>query len=315
LAKRLQDTAGRTRTGEVVGTPSYMAPEQAAGNKDIGAAADIYALGAILYRLLTGRPPFQAATSLETLQLLLEQEPLPLRSLNKSLPRELEAIALKCLAKNPSERYASAAELAADLRAFLCGEEVSVKPLTWFKQLQHGLHRHHRDILSEGWPRLLWAVGLTILVGCVLANYWELTLTSQHRLWATLLTKLVQIAVMLFLAVRLRPFKERGMTAVERQVWNLVPAYYGSFLSLLIVNHFLGERLQLPPVLAVLSGMGFAMLGATVWGWFYAWATGFFVLAVLMVCLPFGLDYGLTLLGCGWFVALLVSGIQLHFTR
>ncbi len=315
LAKRLQDAAGRTRTGEIMGTPCYMAPEQATGNKEIGPAADIYALGALLYRLLTGRPPFQADTSLSTLMLVLEQEPLPLRALNKSLPRDLEAIVLKCLAKQPSERYASAAGLADDLRAFLHGEAVAAKRLTLLKHLQHGLHRRHRDILSEGWPRLLLAVGLTILVGCVLANCWELWLNSRHRLWVMLLTKLVQVGVMLYLAVRLRPFKERGMTAVERQVWNLVPAYYGAFLSLLIVNHFLAEPLPLAPILAVLSGMGFAMLGATVWGWFYTWAATFFALAVLMVWLPFGLTYGLTLLGCGWFVALLVGAIQLHFTR
>jgi len=315
LAKRLQDVAGRTRTGEVMGTPSYMAPEQAAGRKDIGPAADVYALGAILYRLLSGRPPFQAETSLDTLMLVLEQEPLPLRAWNKSLPRDLEAIVLKCLAKHPSERYASASDLAADLRAFLNGEAVTAKRLTWFKQLRHGLHRRHRDILSEGWPRLLLAVGLTILIGSVLANYWELTLGPRHRWWAMLLTKLAQVSVMLFLAVRLRPFKECGMTAVERQIWNLVPAYYGGFLSLLAVNYFLAEPMPLGPMLAVLSGMGFATLGATVWGWFYAWALAFFALAVLMVCLPFGLSYGLSLLGCGWFVALLVGGIQLHFTR
>jgi serine/threonine-protein kinase len=315
LAKRLQDAAGRTRTGEVMGTPSYMAPEQAAGKKDLGPAADIYALGAILYRLLTGRPPFQADTSLNTLMLVLEQEPLPLRSLNKSLPRELEAIVLKCLAKDASQRYARASDLAADLRAFRLGETVSVKPHTWFNQLQHGLHRRHRDILSEGWPRLLFAVGLTILIGCALANFWELWLTERHRWWVMLLTKLVQVAVMLFLAVRLRPFKERGMTAVERQVWNLVPAYYGAFLSLLIVNYFLEDPVPLAPVLAVLSGMGFATLGASIWGRFYIWAAAFFVLAILMVRLPCGLTYGLTLLGFGWFVALIVGGIQLHFTR
>ncbi|HEY7327243.1 MAG TPA: serine/threonine-protein kinase [Gemmataceae bacterium] len=315
LAKRLQDAAGRTRTGEVMGTPSYMAPEQAAGKKDLGPPADIYALGAILYRLLTGRPPFHADTSLNTLMLVLEQEPLPLRALNKSLPRELEAIVLKCLAKDASERYARAADLAADLRAFRLGEAVSVKPSGLLKQLHQGLHRRHRDILSEGWPRLLLAVGLTILIGCALANFWELWLTERHRWWVMLLTKLVQVGVMLFLAVRLRPFTERGMTAVERQVWNLVPAYYGAFLSLLIVNYFLAEPVPLAPVLAVLSGMGFATLGASIWGWFYAWAAAFFALAVLMVCLPFGLTYGLTLLGCGWFVALLVGGIQLHFTR
>lgn len=315
LAKRLQSPAGQTRTGDIMGTPSYMAPEQAAGKKDIGPAADIYALGAILYRLLTGRPPFQAETPLDTLVRVLEQEPLPLRALNKSLPRDLEAIVLKCLAKQPSERYGSAAELAEDLRAFRGGEVVTAKRFSWIKHVQHGLSRRHRDILSEGWPRLLLAVGLTILIGCTAANYWQLTLDSQNRWWAMLLTKLVQVSVMLFLAVRLRPVKERGLTAVERQIWNLVPAYYGGFLTLLIVNRFLAEPMPLGPMLAVLSGMGFATLGAAVWGWFYTWAVAFFSLAILMVWLPFGVDYGLILLGCGWFVALLVGGIQLHFTR
>jgi serine/threonine protein kinase len=210
LAKRLRDSAGRTRTGEVMGTPSYMAPEQAAGKKDIGPAADIYALGAILYRLLAGRPPFQADSTMDTLLLVLEQEPLPLRALNKSLPRDLETIVMKCLAKQPRDRYGSAAELADDLRAFLGGEAVTAKRLTWFKQLQHGLHRRHRDILLEGWPRLLLAVGLTVLIGCALVNCWELCLEPRHRWWAMLLTKLVQVGAMLFFAVRLRPVKDRG---------------------------------------------------------------------------------------------------------
>jgi hypothetical protein len=219
------------------------------------------------------------------------------------------------MAKQPAERYVRAADLADDLRAFLGGEAVTAKRLTWFKYVQHGLHHRHRDILSGGWPRLLLAVGFTILVGCFLANCWEWYLPPRHRWWAMLLTKIVQICVMLYLAVRLRPVKERGITAVERQVWNLVPAYYGGFLSLLLVNHFLPEPPPLAPMLAVLSGMGFATLGASVWGWFYAWGAAFFALAVLMVCLPFGLTYGLTLLGLCWFVALLIGSIQLHFTR
>jgi hypothetical protein len=235
--------------------------------------------------------------------------------LNPAIPRDLEAICLKALAKRPEERYASAAHLAIDLRAFLRGEAVTAKRLTWFKRVPQLLRRRHRDILSGGWPRLLLAIGLTILVGCVLANCWELFVEPRHRWWALLLTKLVQVAVMLYFAVRLRPVKERGLTAVERQVWNLVPAYYGGFLSLLIVNHYLAEPVPLAPVLAVLSGMGFATLGATLWGWFYAWAVAFFLLAILIVWLPFGLTYGLTLLGLGWFVALLIGGIQLQYTR
>jgi hypothetical protein len=113
--------------------------------------------------------------------------------------------------------------------------------------------------------------------------------------------------------VRLRPVKQRGMTAAERQIWTLVPAYYGGFLALVVANLFLREHaIPLAPVLAVLSGMGFATLGATIWGWFYVWAGAFFALAVLMTwCGPFGL----ALLGLGWLVCLVAGSIHLRFTR
>jgi serine/threonine protein kinase/formylglycine-generating enzyme required for sulfatase activity len=175
LAKRLDAPVGLTNTVESLGTPSYMSPELAAGGaKAAGPTADVYSLGTILYECLTGHPPFRGATSFETLLMVRDFEPVPLRSIIPSIDRDLETVCLKCLEKSPGDRYPTAAALAEDLQRIVEHRPIQARPVTVLRRITKWRRRHPMRAASIG-------VSLLGLLALGIAIVWHTNRLSQER--------------------------------------------------------------------------------------------------------------------------------------
>lgn len=166
LANITQAEHSLTETGQILGTPSYMPPEQAAGQtREIGPPSDVYSLGAVLYACLTGRPPFQSASALDTVRQVLERDPVSLRDLNAAIPRDLETICLKCLEKSIPRRYSTAQAVADELQRYLDGRPIEARPVSRRERFRRWCLRN--PVIAG----LCTAVAMSLLLGIVVSSY------------------------------------------------------------------------------------------------------------------------------------------------
>ncbi|HVK12307.1 MAG TPA: serine/threonine-protein kinase [Gemmataceae bacterium] len=300
----------RTQTGAIVGTPGYMAPEQATGRKDVTPATDVYALGAILYECLTGRPPFQATNPIDILFMVVEQEPVSPRLLVSGIDRDLEMICIKCLQKPPELRYASAAELAADLEAYLAGEAVSSQPsgLTYF--FSRMMRETHHAVVLENWG-LLWIFhSLATFVLCLLTQVMAWSEIRSHTAYLTLWS--VGLVTWGFVLWQLRR-RAGPVLFVERQIAHAWAAGVCASISMFVIEVLMDlPVLYLSPALAVSAGMVFVFKAGILSGRFYVTAIAMFLTAGLMAVVP---KVGVLLFGAMTALSFLVPGIKYYRIR
>jgi len=290
-----------TRTGSVIGTPAYMAPEQAAGKRgQVGAASDVYSLGAIMYHMLTARPPFQAASPVDTVLMLLEQDPIPPRVLNRNADRQLEMIAMRCLQKPQDLRYASAGDLADDLERFLNQESVTAERGRFGHVIASMLRDTHHAAIMDNWGRLWMWHALALLIACTSTQifYW---MDVSRWLYFLLWTAGFGAWAIIFWTLRRRM---GPVTFVERQIAHL---WLGSIICigcLFPFESYLGlPVLRLAPLLALISGMVFLVKASILSGSFYVQAAALFATAFVMARFHNWalLIFGIVSAGCFYF--------------
>ena len=315
LAKRIEADDSITQSGAIIGTPTHMSPEQAAGIRGhVGPASDVYSIGVILYQMLTGRPPLQGASPVDTVLLVLEQEPLAPRLVNPRADRDLEMIALKCLQKPPDLRYASAGELADDFAAYLADEPISARSGRFTQVLARWFRETHHAPILQNWGMLWIWHSLVLLVICVATNWlqWrgEMSRLPYILLWIAGLGAWASI----FWALRRRA---GPVTFVERQIAHVWAASLAAIAGLFLIEWLLDDPvLTLSPILGLASGMVFLVKAGMLTGKFYAQAVALFTVGVAMAAMQrLAIPGGILLFGVVAALCFFVPGLKYHKQR
>lgn len=310
------DLHSLTQSGAILGTPAWMSPEQASGQTDsIGVGSDIYSLGAVLFAMLTGRPPFQAASPLDTILMVLEQDPPSIRMLNRAVDADLEMIVLKCLQKPPDLRYESASVLANDLRAWLNSEPITARSSTVLRIMTRLFRESHHAAILQNWG-LLWMLhSMVVLVLCLTTNAMQLSGVTERWPYVGLWVFGLGLWASIFWNMRHRA---GPITAVERQIAHI---WGGSMIasSMLFAVETIMHRpvLEFSPCLGAIAGMVFLAKAGILSGRFYIEAALMFVTSLVMAAIAAAdiPDVSVSLFGIVSAVTFFLPGLKYYRQR
>lgn len=301
LAKWHREGSMITRTGQVLGTPHYMSPEQASGHGLGDASTDVYSLGSILYALLTGRPPHVGDSAAEVLRSVLQDEPIAPRLLRRDIPSDLETICLKAIQYESSHRYPSAEAMAEDLDRYLAGDSIHAAGSGMLDRFAREIRRDQHQPHFVDWARALVLIGF-IIFSSHLAIF-ALAYANFPRWIAFWIPRLFMLAAIFLTIYRARGGSLLPRSVAERPVWSI---WLGYLLTLATVNllALIGSLDQdsLFPITAGLSGFGFVAMSGHVWGGSAMFGIGFFAVSLISV---FSISFAPLWFGTVWLISLL----------
>jgi hypothetical protein len=301
LAKWHREGTMITRTGQVLGTPNYMSPEQAAGRDEADAATDIYALGAILYALITGEPPHSGDSAAEVLRSVLQDEPKAPRFLRREVPPDLENICLKAIQYEPSGRYESAKALAEDLDRYLAGEPTSASSSGFIDRVAREIGRDQHQSSFTFWARSLAIIGVIVFLSHVamfILDYSELS--RPLSVW---LPRGVMMGLIFVVFYRARDGALLPRSVAERPVWSIWLGYLAALgaVNVLIATGLM-HRSSMYTIGSVLSGFGFLAMAGHAWGGSALFGVAFLILSLFTAYYP---PAAPLLYGTMWLITLL----------
>ncbi len=307
------DEANLTLSGTILGPPSWMSPEQAAGQTDsIDVTTDVYSLGAVLYAMLTGRPPFQSSSPLDTLLMVLEQDPPAIRVLNSRIDADLEMVVMKCLQKPRDLRYSSTDALAADLRAWLNHEPVSARKSSIMNVITRLFRESHHAAILQNWGLLWMWHSLVLLILCLTTNAFQFSGVTSRLPYVGLWVVGLGLWAAIFWNLRSR---SGPITSVERQIAHIWGGSMVASSMLFWVEYVLREPvLEFSPVLGCIAGIVFLAKAGMLSGQFYVQSVALFGSSVVMAAMSRAapMNYSISLFGIVSGLAFFVPGLKYY---